>query len=381
MSASRSRSITRVWLVVASTAVTLLILEGGLRIYFAAVHRDISDYRPSFFYSTVAFDGRGRFTAHPFLPYAPRPFDARKLLPYRPDVGRVVELDYTNNSLGFRTPERPFQKPPMTKRVIALGGSTTFDGPTNDQTWPALLEGRLNDHYSSQGYQIEVINLGVDMAASPYSLIDLAFIGVEYEPDLVISYDGVNDSGMIGNDGLTPDYRSSMGKFDEQDQTLQSRLPKWAFKSYLLSWASFKLDRIAGKQPDLAGQVYMKKLSALKVSTNQLAGVQYFERNLRLMRAISEEYGAKFLAATAHWVQPPERVVVINEELRRFFAREHIDFIDLDKELPHDDWSIHVDGVHWSLKGEEAMAEHWTAKIIATDALGFEAGQQRKRTK
>ena len=374
--ASRGRLIGRVLLVVASTVVTLLGLEGGLRIYLSAVHRDISEYRPSFFYSTASVEDRSRFTSHPFLPYAPRPFDSRKLLTYRSDVGRVVEMDYTNNSLGFRTPERPFKKPPMTKRVITLGGSTAVDGPTNDQTWAALLEKRLSDRYSGQGYKVEVINLGVNMASSPYSLVALAFIGIEYEPDLVISYDGVNET--IGVDGLTPDYRTLLGKFDEREQTFQSRLPRWAFKSYLLSWASFKLDGIAPRQTDLWGQVYGKKVLTLRASTNQLEGVQYFERNLRLMRAISGEYGAKFLAATAHWTHPPERVVAINEELRRFFAREHIDFIDLDKELPHDDWSIHVDAAHWSLKGEEAMAEHWAAKIIATDALRFGDVQQPK---
>lgn len=85
--------------------------------------------------------------------------------------------DYTNNSLGFRTPERPFEKPDSTKRIVTVGGSTTFDGPTNDQTWPALLEQKLNDHYARSGYKIEVINMGVDMAASPTSLIDLGFMG------------------------------------------------------------------------------------------------------------------------------------------------------------------------------------------------------------
>jgi hypothetical protein len=376
MSSPRRQSLAKLLLVVVSTLAALLFLEGGLRIYFALVNRDISLYRPSFYYSTLTKENRNRFTSHPFLPYAPRPFDKRKMLPFRPDVGRIVECDYTNNSFGFRTPERPFKKPPMTKRVITLGGSTTFDGPTNEQTWSALLEKRLNEHYAGSGHTIEVINLGVDMANSPYSLIDLAFLGVEYEPDLVISYDGVNDTLLLGYDGLTPDYRSSMSKFDVREQTLQSRLPQWIFKSYLLSWASFKYDRIAGDRPDLAGQVIEKKVSQLKPSSNQLEGIQYFERNLKLMRAISSEYKAKFLAATGHWVHPPEKVVVLNEELRNFFGREGIDFLDLDKDLPHDDWSIHVDEVHWSLKGEEAMAKEWALKIIATDSLRLGAGPE-----
>jgi hypothetical protein len=165
-----------------------------------------------------------------------------------------------------------------------------------------------------------------------------------------------------------------MSKYDEHEQTIQSRLPQWTFRSYLVSWASFKLDRTA-QPPDLWSQVYGKKISAISTSANRLEGIQYFERNLRLMRAISSEYRAKFMAATAHWVHPDERVVAMNNELRRFFEAEHVDFLDLDRKLPHDDWSIHVDGVHWSLKGEEMMAEQWEAAIVATDGLGLGALQ------
>ena len=375
MSVPWRKLIFRLLLVVVSTSLTLFVLEGALRLYFAIAHRNIAEYRPSFFYSTAVIEDRSRFTSHPFLPYAPRPFDARTILTFRSEVGRTVEMDYRNNSLGFRTPERPFKKPPMTKRVVTLGGSTTMDGPTNEQTWPALLEKRLNERYAGQGYMVEVINLGVNMASSPSSLIDLAFIGVEYDPDLVISYDGVNDSGLIGMKGLVPDYRSILAKYDDRVRTLQSRLPRWAFNSYLLSLASAKLDRITGGQSDLWTQVEGRKLSALSPSANPLEGIQYFERNLRLMRAISGEYGANFLAATPHWVHPSTTTAAMNDDLRRFFKAERIDFLDLDRDLPHDDWSIHVDAAHWSLKGEETMAEHWEAKIIASDALGLRVRQ------
>ncbi len=371
---------SKLFLVVASTCLTLFALEGAFRAYFAFTNKEISEYRPSFYYSTVTKDDRNRFTSHPFLPYAPRPFDSRKLLPYREAVGRIVECDYTNNSLGFRTPERPFEKPAMTKRVITLGGSTTVDGPTNEQTWPALLEKRLNEHYASSGYKIEVVNLAVDMASSPYSLINLAFLGVEYGPDLVISYDGVNDTAAIGRFGLVPDYRNLLAKYDERERTLQSMLPDWAFKSYLASVTLFKFDRVAGRRADLSSQVYPEEMiSQRRISPNPIEAIQYFERNLRLMRAISNEYNAKFLAATAHWVHPPVKIVAVNNELRRFFKAEQIDFLDLDQLLPYDDLTIHVDLVHWSLKGEEAVAGHWAAKIIATDSLGFNTKQQPKQ--
>ncbi len=88
----------------------------------------------------------------------------------------------------------------------------------------------LNEVYGEKGLKVEVINLGVVMAASPTSLINLEFIGVEFQPDLVISYDGVNDANLIGFEGAAPDYRNVYGDFDDEYRSWQSRLPAWAFR-------------------------------------------------------------------------------------------------------------------------------------------------------
>jgi hypothetical protein len=289
---------------------------------------------------------------------------------FRPAVNRVVEYNYTNNAFGFRTPDRAFAKPPKTRRVVALGGSTTFDGPSNKQTWPALLEEKLNHVYERSGYRIEVFNMGVDMASSPTSLINLAFLGTQFQPDLIISYDGANDSVFLcGFEGIAPDYRNAMDKYDDRFRTLQSRLPSWAFQSYLVTVFSLKFDRLYPKKPDIVSQVHSSKLSRLSRSANPIEGVQYFERNLKLMRGISTEYGAGFLAATAHWLTPSPQVDQLNGELRTFFDRERIDYLDLDKSLEHNDLSLHVDAVHWTLKGLDQVAEQWKSKIVTTDAL------------
>lgn len=366
---SNSR-LARLTLVLLGTALALGLLEVGLRVFFAQTHRRIQDYQPSFIFGPQGQD-RARFTSHPFLPYAPRPFDSRKMFPFRAQIQKTVECDYTNNSLGFRTPERPFEKPASVRRIVTLGGSTTFDGPTNSQTWPALLETKLNDYYANTGLRVEVINLGVDMAGSPMSLIDLEFIGLEYQPDLIISYDGVNDAHMLGLNGLSPDYRTVMQDYDESRRTIQSLLPWWSLKSYLVTVASHKSDLLLNRRMDVHGQVFFDKESKLKPADNPLEGIQYFKRNLRLMRAASREYNARFLAATAHWTKPTEKVVAMNANLREFFTAQRIDYLDLDSKLPHDDWTIHVDEVHWTLKGLNLVAEEWKEKIVSSDALGF----------
>jgi hypothetical protein len=352
--------------IMASTLLTLLTLEGGLRLIFKIRGMDIRAYQPSGAYNLTLSDNR-RFISHPFLPYAPRPNDSRNLYVYRAETNRGYDYRYSLNSLGFRTPERPFKKPEGVKRIVTLGGSTTVDGFTDAETWPARLEERLNERYRSKGVRVEVINLGVDMAASPTSLLDLAFLGLEYGPDLVISYDGVNDTWLVGHEAMSPDYRNVYGKFDENYRSWQSRLPSWAFHSYLVTWITSKLDRGGS---DIGSQVM--KVSLLKESSDPKEGINLFERNIKLMRAISQEYGARFIAATAHWVTPSVKVAALNAELRQFFAHEGINYLDLDSLLQHDDWSLHVDQVHWTREGIEKMAATWEEKIAGENLLGLD---------
>ena len=369
-------------LVLVSVTISLLICEGGVRAYFALRHRDIRNYQPSFVYAYTdqrQFDRR-RFISHPFLPYAPRPFDARTLFIDRAKDGNLQRYDYKQNSLGFRSPERPFAKPARCVRIITLGGSTTWDGPTDDQTWPALLEKKLTAHYEDTGYSVEVINMAADAYSSPMSLVSLEFVGVEYEPDLVISYDGINDLLVEGYDGVTSDYRSTMGRFDDTFQTLQSRLPGELFHSYLISVLTRVYDKRRGGNPDVLGQI-LGKARQMKPSSDPVSGVEYFERNLRLMRAISIEYKARFAGSTAHWVNPVDRQVIQNTKLKEFFGREHITYLDLDALLAHDDWSLHVDQVHWTTKGLELVSDEWSKKIIAEDLLGLNDKRRVKETR
>ncbi|HXD33288.1 MAG TPA: SGNH/GDSL hydrolase family protein [Pyrinomonadaceae bacterium] len=356
-------SIAKAAIALTSILFTLGVLEVGLRVFFAVRGKDIKLHQPSSAYNRLS-DNR-RFTEHPFLPYAPRPNDARTLYIYRGATNHAYSYTYALNSLGFRTPERPFHKEPGTKRIVTLGGSTTVDGFTDSDTWPALLEAKLNDRYRDKA-KVEVINLGMDMASSPTSLVDLAFLGVEYQPDLVISYDGVNDAALLGHAGFQPDYRNVFARYDENYQTVQSWLPGWAFRSYLVTLISRKLDTIAAGS-DIGSQVM--KVDRLPPATNPIEGIEYYERNLKTMRAIAREYNARFVGATAHWVAPDTKVQAMNDELRVFFARESINYLDLDRLLAHDDWSLHVDAVHWTRAGVEQGANAWADKIQRENLL------------
>jgi len=106
------------------------------------------------------------------------------------------------NNEGFRGPEITKAKPENTYRIFVVGGSTTFGvGVKDDETAPAHLQ-KIFD-YAKIDFKVEVINAGIPGA---WSRGEVKFVKerlIEYEPDLFIIYDGVNDVGEVRKSGAT----------------------------------------------------------------------------------------------------------------------------------------------------------------------------------
>ena len=116
--------------------------------------------------------------------YTPRPFD-----------GRHVSI----SEGGFRG-AGPGTIGDDSYRIFMLGGSTTFGYVTlgDDLTIPALLEKKLRD----SGLDARVVNAGVGAANTYDERYRVERYGVEWDPDMVIMYDGVNE---LVYQGLTYD--------------------------------------------------------------------------------------------------------------------------------------------------------------------------------
>jgi lysophospholipase L1-like esterase len=103
-----------------------------------------------------------------------------------------AELRKTTNRLGFRGRDIEIPKPAERTRVVCLGGSTTYgDGTDDDHTYPALLEQELLK--ARPGRDIEVINAGVLSYTTAETLPNLAFRCLDFEPDVIVLYEGIND--------------------------------------------------------------------------------------------------------------------------------------------------------------------------------------------
>src|SRR5687768_393049 len=119
------------------------------------------------------------WTPHPYLSYYPTPNYRR---------GQTF-----HNSLSYRNDEFSLEKPSGVYRIVALGGSSTYDVRIEDNaaTFTAQLEKLLKENY---GYQnVQVINAGVPGHNSWEILVNLEFRVLDLDPDLVIIYEGTND--------------------------------------------------------------------------------------------------------------------------------------------------------------------------------------------
>ena len=118
------------------------------------------------------------------------------------------------NGWGFRGAALPWRKPEGAYRVFALGGSTVFSGTLPlAETWPEMLAKRLGERLP--GRRIEMQNAAAEWHTTQHSLIKLLTLVLDFHPDLVIVYHGINDLGR----SLVPDlfavgeYRHDYGHF------------------------------------------------------------------------------------------------------------------------------------------------------------------------
>jgi len=100
------------------------------------------------------------------------------------------------NNEGFRGPEITKEKLEGVYRIFAVGGSTTFGwGSTSDSTTiPGFLQQKFDD--LELNFNVEVINAGIPAAWSDSEVIYIKHKILDYQPDLLVVYDGYNDNNI-----------------------------------------------------------------------------------------------------------------------------------------------------------------------------------------
>ena len=182
----------------------------------------------------------------------------------------------TINSLGFRGDEFSEIKPSNTYRIFLVGGSTMFGaGATSDKaTIPGYLQHHLNE--KDFGFDIEVINSGIQGADSNTELKSIKQKLVMLSPDLLIIYDGWNDLRANNNQMEVKENWETICKFGQENDfdvivTLQ---PIAGFGNKVLTTQELKYANTGEDYTNnplieslLIYQDYAKNLSEIKTCT------------------------------------------------------------------------------------------------------------------
>lgn len=134
-------------------------------------------------------------------PAAPAPDEkhlwVRPFFSYRPHEQRETQRNvlgvserFTINNVGLRDDDVILPKPLGVFRVLCLGASTTEEGPTNDLSYPNILEYLANSRFGGQ--HVDVIDAGISGMNALKHKVKLADY-LALQPDLIVTYIAVND--------------------------------------------------------------------------------------------------------------------------------------------------------------------------------------------
>lgn len=251
-----------------------------------------------------------------------------KMLPNQKDV--LCPYPVSTNSLGLRSKElRPLEGQ---FRILALGDSRTFgDAADNSQTWPALLEQRLNAFLPDY---FEVINAGVGGYSAYQGMKFLEKYVHDLKPHLVIVCFGTNDWGAV------PPGAGGLVDWDDLSRR----------------WGVEALIREAVK-----GAAKIVKPSPFGPRRMRMSPGEFTDTYVR-MRELSLQVGARFavmyLPAELEVAQPPHQTSIIHCLTEGIAGYIGADFLDPMTVFPDTSDGLYADPIHFKPAGNEIIAAY-----------------------
>lgn len=233
---------------------------------------------------------------HPYLAYSPKPGFVQPATP--PRNQRV-----THNSLGLRGRETTYAKPPGTYRIVCIGGSSCYgqSESSDEAVWPVRMEGYLNQ--AGLARKVEVINGGCRGYSTFEMLANLQFRLLDFEPDLVVVYESINDMrcalypGCVNDNthwrAVWPIVRKSWA-----DELLESSRLYMTWRRYGSDWLARQMDLGTYVIVDYGKYHHPPYAGDFGQPTDPERGFANFRRNLRSIVAVAREHGAQVLLST-----------------------------------------------------------------------------------
>ena len=245
----------------------LLLLEGMGQVLFRIRHH----------YWLLGHDDAAYialFKKNPYLVVEPRP---------NAQFTSKEGLVFSHNALGARGRETSILKKENIKRILVLGGSSTYCvGVSDNQTWPYYLQEKLG-----RGY--DVINSGVPGYTTVEHIIQTALNVSDISPDICIYYVGWNDIRNQHVAHLRSDYSDFHGK--SQYNHLMLGAYKIGNHSVIVRTTATMLNKIFVRDPEGAYTVEgtADKFTA-KVDERALS---LFRRNIKSLISLCRAQGVK----------------------------------------------------------------------------------------
>ena len=305
------------WSIAGVTLAAMLVTEAGFRLVFAIKDHFAAVQTPDRRVIDAGYGGE----AWPVQHYRELLSLEERWEPYvyfrqKPFSGQTISVDPEGLRLTWQPPPAPADGTQARAfKVLMLGGSSLWGfGARNDRTIPSHLARTLYE----QGHRVEVRNLAEIGYVSTQEVVALVReLQSGYRPDLVIFYDGVNDTTsafLEGEAGLTTNERNRRAEFNIRQSP--SRLGASLIARLVADSASYRFAQVIGRR--LTRNAGQSRLPSGDRS-RELAGdvVRRYCANLEIVEKLGKGFGFDAL----HYWQP----VVFDKSSLTPFEREELE--------------------------------------------------------
>ncbi|MDR3621003.1 MAG: GDSL-type esterase/lipase family protein [Paludisphaera borealis] len=362
------------WLLLGLTLLLLLALELGLRGVFQLKDRVAKPAVPD---ARVVRDGYAG-AAWPIDHTRELEALAARWEPYvyfrqQPFAGKTITIDDLGRRAVWRPPVPDSGRPPV--KILMLGGSSLWGfGARDDQTIPSLLAHSLHE----RGVAAEIRNLSEIGYVNTQELVALVReLQGGYRPDVVLFYDGVNDTTsalLAGKPTLTTNEVNRVREFN----LLQSpgRLTAALIGRLVADSALERLAESIGRRFLGAPATARPALVAADPAVLARGVVDGYRANIAIVDALAKQYGFRPLFVWQPVVFSKAKPVPFEQEEAAKYAwtapifaevaraiqdaadlKARRDFVDLSDVFREADDLVFIDYCHTTEAGNARIAE------------------------
>ena len=281
------------------------------------------------------------------------------------------------NSYGFRGHEMTIEKPDNVYRVFFIGGSTAFGqiASSDAKTIPGILETKFHENGIKQ---IEIINAGINNADSRSETYLIRNVILEFEPDMLIIYDGWNEGQHDwGWDNEAGD-QSTLGNLKNSFEVSLNSFYMTKIKPHYKTPEKFQ--ELFKNKNDTPAEIQVpnaelneKKSSVWQKRWQDLCSIED-ERNFKTVITLQPILGTGNKSLTPIEQERLERFFEVQSVILELFDKLAISLsgldetcektIDLRDSFDHTDKPVFYDLGHTSNYGNEIVAERIYQNII-----------------